>query len=616
MNPAQGRHGTNHNMNAALPVSIAFLLAACCSTACNAGAPAHGFRPALVDATFDRQVGIAIPKDARPGRYGPPVGLYPACPPPAPTVDVVDVSALPKDLRLSLTMLQGLANRGSRSRVYLIQSPEGDGFWLRHLQAKGYVKRTRSLTADQFLAEYGRVYRKVFVYDPAMSGSINAAFMLGALESGLACAPGDRDRLAGGRPVEDLRGRWKTNAEAIAWAHRTLARRMHRRMLACMNPVGDQIWLYDYLTAHRVFTFWITGTERQDGKVSDHRAERAVVEAVLRDYPPNIPVLGFWSSGQDPGIGEYTGVGLAGETGQFTVASNLCSNLSMLSGIRVDLRAAVKRFQTRLARRTAPELQHDRVYVCFEFTESGDSPFYLQHVQWKQWQDPARGRLPFNWNIGAPVLDLAPCIMEWYLDHATPNDYFCLAPSGIGYTHPYRGLFSRTAEPERAWNAYIGLTRDAMRRISVRDLQLYTDAWVPFDRSKRDPVTLRFADGIPELRSLILGMGRDENMNAENGNYILGKHGVLVSHCLTRWDPQYARQTKEERIAWLANEVRAHAPKGRPGFMHAMVLSWAYDPSDYVELVRRLGPEYVPVTIGEYVRLYRQRTQVVMMDAP
>ncbi|NWG76426.1 MAG: hypothetical protein HXY24_17795, partial [Rubrivivax sp.] len=34
-----------------------------------------------------------------------PAGLFPSCPPPATTVDVVDVSAVPKDLRLSLTML-------------------------------------------------------------------------------------------------------------------------------------------------------------------------------------------------------------------------------------------------------------------------------------------------------------------------------------------------------------------------------------------------------------------------------------------------------------------------------------------------------------------------------
>jgi len=150
----------------------------------------------------------------------------------------------------------------------------------------------------------------------------------------------------------------------------------------------------------------------------------------------------------------------------------------------------------------------------------------------------------------------------------------------------------------------VGLTRSYMRRMGLRDLQLYTDSWKPFDRERLDPITLRFIEGIPELRSVVLGMGRDGELTGDNGNYRLGKRNVLVSHCLTRWDPDYGSKTREENITWLVNDVKAHAPKGRPGFMHAMVLSWAFEPSDYVEVVRRLGPEYVPVTIAEYVRLY------------
>ncbi len=118
---------------------------------------------------------------------------------------------------------------------------------------------------DECLHAYGRSYRKLYVYDPAMSGCINAAIMLGSLEDGLACAPSDVERLAGGRPVEDLRGRWKTNAEAIAWADRTLRPRMKRDMLASMNPLGGEISLYDYLVAHKVFPFWIPREEKSDG---------------------------------------------------------------------------------------------------------------------------------------------------------------------------------------------------------------------------------------------------------------------------------------------------------------------------------------------------------------
>lgn len=532
--------------------------------------------------------------------------VWPKGRPLAPVVDVVDVSAATYSMRLTVTMLQGLANRGPRAKAYLLHPGPSDAFWLEHLKQRGDIKATRSLSPAEFLTRHGARFRKVLVYDPTMSGCINAAIMLGSLENGLACAPEEAQTVAAGRPIEDLRGRWKTNAEAIEWCFRTLRPRMKRDMLASMNPKGGELHLFDYLVANKVFTFWITGEEKSDGKVSDHRAERSAVERVLTAAPVNTPVLGFWFSGPDHGINEYTGVGLAGETGQYTVVTSHSSNLSLLSGVKVDWKAAVRRYHATIAKRQAPKLERDRTYVAFEFTESGDSPFYLQYVQWREWQDPMRGKLPFNWNVGPMVLELCPVIMEWFYDRATPNDFFYVSLSGAGYNHPYRNLFSRVANPESAWKEYVALTRRYMRLMGLFDLQLYTDAWHPFDRSKHDPVTLRFIEGIPELRSIVLGMGRDGELTGDNGNYRLGKRDVLVSHCLTRWDTDYGKKTREQNIEWLVNDIKAHAPKSRPGFMHAMVLSWAYDPTEYVEIVRRLGPEYVPVTIAEFVKLYRE----------
>ncbi|MCC6728006.1 MAG: hypothetical protein IT208_01575 [Chthonomonadales bacterium] len=530
--------------------------------------------------------------------------VFPPGAPPADIVDVVDARKATPSMRLAGAMLQGLANRGPRASVYMLHPGDSDQFWLEHLKAKGYLGRTRNLTLPAFFERYGERYRKVFVYDPELTGSMNAAIMLGALEDGLAASPDDAAALAGERPVEDLRGRWSSNAAAITWAYSHLWPRSSRAMLATMNPRADERSLYDYITQHRVFTFWITGQERSDGKAARQLDERIVVERILEAAPANIPVIGFWFSGQDHGINEYTGVGMAGETGQYTVVSSTCGNLSLLSGIRVDWPAAVRRYTATLAERKPPELRRDRVYVCFEFTESGDAPLYLQNIQWREWQDPARGKLPFNWNVGPAILEMAPPIIEYFYDQATPNDYFYVALSGAGYNHPYRHLFSKVRDPEAAWRGYMAQTRGFMRRMGLTELQLYTDAWLPFDRGRNDAITERFANGIPELRSIVLGMGRDEGVDPDHANYYVGRRPVLVSHCMTRWDVDYAGKTREQNIAWLVDDIKAHAPRERPGFMHAMVLSWAYDPTEYVEVVRRLGEEFVPVTLAEFARLY------------
>ena len=201
--------------------------------------------------------------------------VFPPGPPPAETVDVVSLHDLTPSLRLSLTCLQGLANRPPRARIYVLQPGDGDAFWLEYLKRKGYVRQTRQLAPIEALNRHRGSCSKAFVYDPELTGSMNAAIMLASLEHGLPCHPQDVSALATGLPVVDLRGKWSSNAEAIAWAHRNLFPRMNRHMVASMNPAAAEISLYDYITAHRVFTFWITGKEREDTQRRSHEASAA-----------------------------------------------------------------------------------------------------------------------------------------------------------------------------------------------------------------------------------------------------------------------------------------------------------------------------------------------------
>ena len=72
------------------------------------------------------------------------------------------------------------------------------------------------------------------------------------------------------------------------------------------------------------------------------------------------------------------------------------------------------------------------------------------------WQDPARGTVPINWSLGPGIFDLAPPIARYYYEQATPKDCLYMALSGAGYCHPYRGLFDKAADQEKAWQEYSG----------------------------------------------------------------------------------------------------------------------------------------------------------------
>jgi len=240
--------------------------------------------------------------------------------------------------------------------------------------------------------------------------------------------------------------------------------------------------------------------------------------------------------------------------------------------------------------------------------ESGDAPSYVQSRQYEVWQDKNRGAVPINWSLGPTLLDLAPPIAKYYYDAATPNDYIYMAISGAGYCHPFRELFLKTKNPETCWNRYTETTRHYLDQMQCSVMGLYTDAWKTYDRASSDPVLLRFVEGIESLDACIMGMGRDNGIDLENSSYYIRKtnNNVLVSHIMTRRPADYAQRTKEENIEWLVKDIQTNTPKTRPGFMHVMALSWAYNPSDIIAILEKLGKEYIAVTIPQFLDLYQK----------
>ena len=535
------------------------------------------------------------------------VGIFlPSAVPSSRHLVVVDLSDASQEVKLTATTLQGLLNRQEKAELYLLLAG-WDPFWLELLESEDLVDRVRRMSLEDTLCAYASHIKTCVVYDPELPATINIATMIAAVEIGVVIAPDAAFQvLLPDAERNDLRGRWTTNAEAYQWAFDTLLPRMNPRVLACYHPTACNHHVRDYLVQHKVFHFWVTSEEKANPPRADHAAELAVARQVLAATRPNIPVLGFWYSGADKGLDEYVGVGLAGEYGKITIVCDWATNLSLLGGVAVDLDGAVARYARRVDAEP-PTLEQDKVYLCIDIVESGDSPSYVQTRMHEVWQDTRRGVVPVNWSLGPSVLDLMPPVAWYFYRNASPRDYLYMAISGAGYCQPYRRLFKALPEPEKAWEAYLQLTRRYLARMNCTALGLYTDAWKPFDRDKHDPVTRRFAEGVPALDAIILGMGRDDAVPPDKANYRIDGGGTpLVSHIMTRWPTDYAAKTREENITWLVEDIRAHTPESRPGFMHVMALSWVFGPSEIEEVLRQLGEDYVPLTIPQFNALFRQ----------
>jgi hypothetical protein len=526
---------------------------------------------------------------------------FPPSPPPAEEMVIVDLWDATPETKLTMTSLQGIVNQGDATRLYVLMN-EHDFFWLNELEKNEHVQDARRIDVHGAMVQFRDELSGAVIIDPDVPASINVATMMASIEKRVVVDPAEMVHAEGITDIVDLRGRWSTNVEAQEWAFEHLRPHLNPSVLACYHPTSIPHHMRDYFVQQGVFVFWITSVEKEDGIVSDHAAERAFAEKLFAASPPNTPVLGFWYSGADHGIQEYTGVKLAGEYGMITVPCDWGSNTSVHSGIRVDVQSEARQWRERIDSTPKPSLDDSKVYLALDILDSGDAPHYWMTNQYKVFQDPARGSVPINWSLGVATAELYPAVLSWHYRESTTADTFFCGLSGLGYMFPYLGYASRRVDPDRVWADFFFMTNRAMQELQLNAIVLYTDSWKPFPRDLYDPMTLRTIENVPAAKMLVLGMGRDGESNPEP-NYLLGDRDVLVSHAMTRWDPGNVGRN-EENIKWLADEIRSQTPESRPAFLHVQCLSWSYHPSDLRAVMDLLGEEYQAVTLDDFGELW------------
>lgn len=531
--------------------------------------------------------------------------------PPAKTLYVADVAKLPMDDQLFFSSLQGITAQ-RQPRIYLIRDVGADEFWLKQMLAKGYVKQVKRVDPWELPKIFRAEIKGAVIPDPDLPATINIATMLAGVHQLVICTPAQVERLnqvapasrrlrgnAGetpALPVEyDLRGKWTKNTDAYQWALDQLGPKLDRRILCSLNPNAAQHRIRDYLVQHKVFTLWICGDKDADRKGATPD-EKEFFRAVLAKWPANIPVIGFWYAGEQAlGITEYGGLVLGGESAKFTVVYDWATNTSVHSGIRIP--AGVFK-QKRLP---APKLDPSKVYVTITQFDSGDAPWYWELAQQGNWQDKARGTYPMGWCVGPSTLDLLPDVMQWYYEHATPNDNFFCAISGAGYMMPPH-YATKVADPEKTWREYMALTSDYMKQLDLRIVSLHMGSWgepVTYGDSK---LFKRYVDGIPGLKGILSDFGGMESLDPKRTNhYTYG--GAPVFHTRNRWlfegDPSEA----------LAKQIKDATPDTRPAFLSIMALSWTYKPSTIKSAIDSLGPAYVFLTPEQMVDAFKACTR-------
>ena len=522
--------------------------------------------------------------------------VFPRAPKPAPRQIVFDLKAQPYDRRTLLLCLQGLVNREQPSLYALFD--ETDRQWLDWMKQRGWIESEETIADPMTLvARYREKIKGVVIYDSRLASSKNVAMMIASLKDGVVASP----RLARelGLPVlDDLRGRWKTHAEAYRWAYDHLWPQLNHFVMACLYP-DDASGLRDYLYQQRVFTFWITGPI--DGALpgGDPTAEACVMEEVLAQAPANIPMMGFPWAGDDVGIGEGGGVRLFAQYGKFLVGAVGVANLSMQSGFPTPA------FHQR--RPVAPELQQDKVYLTWLMSDGDNLPVLTRGNFPQLWRNPAHGRVPIAWSLSPCAALMVPATVDYYYEHATTNDAFVGAVSGVGYTYP--DDFAQRFEPAartRFFGDFLRLTGDYLPRSDLKEI------WVM--GVSQPEMMNRYAAEIPTLDAIFPDYGK--RLDRYDEVFYPSARGVPVFHAVTHWEEG---ATRSRKMDLLVEELRAAAPKERPAFLHAFIWNWGADLSLLPEVMARLGPQFVAVGPDHLAALAKQalaQQKVLLRCAP
>lgn len=507
--------------------------------------------------------------------------LYPHAARIASTLYVFSTAGLDFPERLLATTVQGLANRDV-ARVWLNQKAI-DPFWLEWIVKRGDTQKTVELKSLKDLLHRFPPPGAV-VYDPDYPHTINIATMIAAVR-GAAVTTAEVARRYDLRVLEDLRGRFQSNAAAYAWAFEKLWPQLTHRVIACTLPSRHPGFLNDYLVAQKVFCFWISGPKDGQEKGASMADELAVMTRILQQMPTNIPILGYPYAGTGIGIQEGPGVTLFSRTGKFLVPSDHQPNLSVLTATRRP--TALHQLPPRKL-----SLDPSRIYATLTMSDGDNLNTYYDYFI-NYWRSPQHGKFPVGWTMGPSAYDFFPAVVDWYYQHQTPMDLFQSAVSGIGYTYPdhYGSDFLNRGD---VLNQFLDLTDQYMRKLDQRTM------WV---MGVHDAMLKLYAEKVSVAHALFPDYGRRHDIHLGNADYFLA--GKPVFHALVSCNPGGLRRE-------LENVVGAT----RPAFVNIFLLNWSWKMPAIERAVESLPDDVVLVRPDELAELYRAWEKKKKTDEP
>lgn len=499
---------------------------------------------------------------------------------PARTVLAVPLEGLSKDERIAVCCLQGLLAR-DQPRIWLVRDNE-DGFWMDWHRAKGHVERFETVTSlPELFQQFRATVKGAIVPDEQLFRGDLLALNVAACEDLIVASPALAERLC--LPVtRDLRGRFKTYAEGLAWVWETYQTKLDPHLCDFRCPSLLPFGTFDYSYQWRALMFWVAGPKEENKPGVDRSAEHRIAAQILAAMPVNGVCLGFPAMGEGEGMGEPPGMELLSRYGKSLVCNNHGRNYSILSGIRIET-------LTPPLAPAPPALAGDKIYVALVMSD-GDNQILWPAFFRRYFEHPAFGTFPLAFGIGPAIRELQPGLAQWYYEHAQPTTEFIADVSGAGYMQPDH-FAEAYVDRERIWTGFLQWTRRLMEPLGLQTIRTVGGS---------DANVTRYAGALPCCHSIFADMGRYSGRSGIASLSYALPGGMPVFRAVTSW--RYGKDG-------FLREIREQVGTQRPAFVNGFVHCWTFAMDDLVRIHQQRDPDMVFVTPSQLAKLFGQALQ-------
>lgn len=324
-----------------------------------------------------------------------------------------------------LISLQGVANREA-PHLYFLYPANWDFTFspalLDYYQGTRGMKFTELQNVQEALAALGRFANGYVVWDKSVRTSLIVAFTAAGLEQAVVVSE-ELVPLAeqhGLELKEDLRGRFEgwSDYQIYAWAYEKYWSRCSKEYLVYLGGEHGKLMkpgVADWGIYQRAF-FTDASTNPAD------TLEYNFARRLFSEMKPMSFVFGWHSYKKDK---EAQHVTLTSNYALRVEGLHTLPNMSFNHQIALTPGYRFKNNHNVLPGKTY--IPEKKVYLACIQTDC---------LGLGAWTKPGRGEIPYAWEVTMNWSWLAPAMMQFFYDQATPNDYFVGALSGPGYMYP------------------------------------------------------------------------------------------------------------------------------------------------------------------------------------